>query len=97
MKQMGAGLPGMPGMPGMGKRGRAKAASKSSQVKRGKKGRSGNPAKRAEQEAAASLTKPAGSGLRLGADTQGVPGRDPLATQGEMPELPDELKKLLGG
>ena len=94
MKQMGAGLPGMPGM---GKRGKARAAAKSSQVKRGKKGRSGNPAKRAEQEAASTLAKPAGSGLRTGPDTQGVPGRDPLATQGQMPELPDELKKLLGG
>ncbi|WP_460466459.1 signal recognition particle protein [Calidifontibacter terrae] len=45
----GAGIPGMPGMPGMGngpgKRGKQ-------QVK--KKGKSGNPAKRAEQEAAAS-------------------------------------------
>lgn len=95
MKQMGAGMPGMPGMPGMGKRGKAKAAARP--AKRGKKGRSGNPAKRAEQEAAGSLSRAAGSGLRVGPDTQGVPGRDPLADPGQMPDLPPELKKLLGG
>ena len=66
----------------------------------GKKGRSGNPAKRAQQEAAAaSLTKQAepGSGLRLGGENAGVPGRDPLAAPGQVPDLPPELKKLLGG
>ncbi|MFN8126070.1 MAG: signal recognition particle protein [Candidatus Nanopelagicales bacterium] len=57
MKQMrkgggGApGLPGMPGMPGLG--GGKKAKGRSSGKPKVKKGRSGNPAKRAQQEAAA--------------------------------------------
>ncbi len=96
MRRMGAGIPGLGGGGG-GKKARGKAAG---QQRRGKKGRSGNPAKRAQQEAAAaSLTKQAepGSGLRLGGENAGVPGRDPLAAPGQAPDLPPELKKLLGG
>jgi len=93
MKQMSAGIPGMPGMPG--RRGKGKQAA----GRKAKKGRSGNPAKRAEQEAAEALTKQAqqGSGLMNTPGTDGVPGRDPLAPTGQMPDLPDELKRLLGG
>lgn len=91
MKRMTAGIPGMPGG---GKKGKGKQASAG---RRAKKGRSGNPAKRAEQEAAA-LSAPAaepGSGLLAPSGTKGVPGRDPLAT-GAMPELPPELRRMLG-
>lgn len=93
MKQMGAGIPGMPG--GMGRRAKAKGQ----QGRKAKKGRSGNPAKRAQQEAAQDLARQAqqGAGLTNGPGTQNVPGRDPLAPTGQMPEIPDELKKLLGG
>ena len=96
MRQMGAGMPGMPGMPG-GK----KARGRSAPARKGKKGRSGNPAKRAQQEAAALSQKPAaaaGSGLTMGQDagTTGVPGRDPLATPGLPPEIPEELRRMLG-
>lgn len=96
MRQMSAGMPGMPGMPGVGgKKSRGRSAGKQ---RKGKKGRSGNPAKRAEQEAAALVRKPApGSGLVSGAPAnQGVPGRDPLAGTSAMPELPEELRRMLG-
>ncbi len=53
MKQMragkGPGLPGMPPMPGGGKKAKGRTGGKP----KAKKGRSGNPAKRAQQEAAA--------------------------------------------
>ena len=51
MKKMGAGIPGMPGTSKKGK-----ARSGAGQQRKAKKGRSGNPAKRAQQEAAAALT-----------------------------------------
>lgn len=95
MRRMGAGIPGLGGGGGKKARGKAQAG----QARRGKKGRSGNPAKRAQQEAAAALTKKSepGSGLRVGGENAGVPGRDPLATPGQVPDLPPEFKKLLGG
>ena len=54
-KGMPAGMPGMPGMPAMGggKKGKGRAVKP-----KAKKGRSGNPAKRAEQEAAAASGQP---------------------------------------
>lgn len=96
MRQMSAGIPGMPGA---GK----KAKSRKPPARKSKKGRSGNPAKRAAQEQDAELSRHAtaaapGSGLLAGtgADTRGVPGRDPLATPGGVPELPEELRRMLG-
>ncbi|MCB0914438.1 MAG: signal recognition particle protein [Actinobacteria bacterium] len=92
MRQVGAGIPGMPGG---GKKARGKSGGT---PRRGKKGRSGNPAKRAQQEAAAMARKPPpGSALTSpGAPTDGVPGRDPLATPSAVPELPEELRRMLG-
>lgn len=96
MRQMGSGMPGMPGIPGMGgKKSRGKSGGSQ---RKGKKGRSGNPAKRAQQEAAAMERKSAaGSALTAGASpNKGVPGRDPLAGAGAVPELPEELRRMLG-
>jgi signal recognition particle subunit SRP54 len=98
MRQMSAG---MPGMPGAGKKSKGRQAPS----RKGKKGRSGNPAKRAAQEQDAALSRQAaaaapGSGLMAGSgagsSTKGVPGRDPLAAPGGVPELPEELRRMLG-
>jgi signal recognition particle subunit SRP54 len=78
-------MPGMPGM-GMGKRGKAKQAPKKGKSKRG----SGNPAKRAQQEKAASEKAPAGQG----ANPFGLPaGQD--GAKPEDFELPAEFSKFL--
>jgi signal recognition particle subunit SRP54 len=83
----GGGMPGMPGAPGAGKRGKAKQAPKKGKAKRG----SGNPAKRAQQEAAAQ---------RRGADEPAQPGAA-FGFGGDEPveedfELPAELRDVLG-
>ena len=78
MKSMarGGGMPGMPGMPGSGKRGRGQ------QQPVRKKGKSGNPAKRAQQEAAAAnRASEARTTSNQGAFglPQGDDGQDPMA------------------
>jgi signal recognition particle subunit SRP54 len=85
MRQMraGGGLPGMPGMPGMG--GSKKAKGRAQQQVRGKKSRSGNPAKRAQEEAAAAAA-PAGQ-------PSGLEGMDPAAFDPSMLD-PEALKKM---
>ena len=87
MRQMrgGKGMPAMPGMPGFGTGGGKKSKGRSGKAApKPKKGRSGNPAKRAAQEreeALKPLEQPAGLAQASSADF----------------ELPDDLKKLLGG
>jgi signal recognition particle subunit SRP54 len=80
------GMPGMPGAPGTGKRGKAKQGPRKSKAKRG----SGNPAKRAQQEAAAAQRakgeQQPGAAFGLGEDEQVDPDY----------ELPSELRDLLG-
>jgi signal recognition particle subunit SRP54 len=80
------GMPGMPGAPGMGKRAKAKQAAKRGKAKRG----SGNPAKRAQQEAAAAQRakgeQQPGEAFGFGADEQ----------VDQDFELPGELRDLLG-
>ncbi|MET7282942.1 signal recognition particle protein [Kribbella sp. NPDC005582] len=80
----GKGIPGMPGMPGMPGGGARKA--KQQQAKKGKKRGSGNPAKRA-------------GGAPQPQEPQ--PGQLPAAFGGGQNggdfELPDDLKKMLGG
>ena len=81
----GKGIPGMPGMPGMPGAG-AGGARKAKQAKKGKKRGSGNPAKRANQ----GTSQPAAP----------QPGQLPAAFGGGQDgdfELPDDLKKMLGG
>ncbi|WP_449385404.1 signal recognition particle protein [Cellulomonas soli] len=95
MKQMArtGGMPGMGNLPGMGgKKARGRVAPPARKVK----GKSGNPAKRAEQERAATdralngPSAPAGSAFGLGAP---APEQvDPSALQ-----LPAGFDKLLGG
>jgi signal recognition particle subunit SRP54 len=88
MRQMrsGMGMPGMPGMPGMGGSKKAKGrASANQQVPRGKKSRSGNPAKRAQEQAAAAAA-PA-------ALPAGLEGFDPAAFDPSMLD-PEALKKM---
>ncbi len=84
----GGGMPGMPGMPGMGmgKRAKAKQAPKKGKAKRG----SGNPAKRAQQEKAASKAPAAGQG----ANPFGLPA-DGNGAKPEDFTLPDEFSKFL--
>jgi signal recognition particle subunit SRP54 len=101
MRQMrsGGGMPGMPGMPGVtGGSKKAKGRSSGQQQQRGKKSRSGNPAKRAQEDAAAAAAVPAG----------GFPGFDPasfdpaafdpalLQGKGGPDDLPPAFKDLLG-
>ena len=66
MPQMaqGGGMPGMPGMPGHGLGKKAKGRQEKQQKQAKGKRRSGNPAKRAQEEAAA--VGEAGSSVRLG-------------------------------
>ncbi|HMO12181.1 MAG TPA: signal recognition particle protein [Actinotalea sp.] len=89
MRQMARGggmpIPGMGNLPGSGKRAKGRQ-----QAQRKVKGRSGNPAKRAEQERAASersSTAPAGSAFGLGA---------PQQSQDQPVQIPPGLEKFLG-
>ncbi len=87
MRQMrgGKGMPGMPGMPGFGAGGGKKSKGRSGKAPaKPKKGRSGNPAKRAADEKGAALP-PVGPG-----------GMGEASTSADF-ELPDDLKRLLGG
>jgi len=78
------GMPGMPGMPGFGGGGGKKSKGRSGKTPaKAKKGRSGNPAKRAAQEREEAL-RPVEAAAA-----------DPAAPADF--ELPDDLKKLLGG
>lgn len=91
MKQMRGGGGGPPGMPGIG--GGKKSKGRSNPAPRSKKGRSGNPAKRAQQEAAALQAAndgpAAGSGLFADGTNESAPA--------SLEELPGEFKDLLGG
>jgi len=98
MRQMssGKGMPGMPGMPGMGGSKKAKGRAQAP-VRGGKKSRSGNPAKRAQEDAAAAAAAPAGL-------PAGLEGLDPAAFDPSMldpealknaGELPPAFKDLL--
>jgi signal recognition particle subunit SRP54 len=88
----GGGIPGMPGLPGMGmgKKSRGKVQAKA-QAGKGKKGkaRSGNPAKRAQELAAAAERAQPQPGAAFGA---GANGGGALPTDFELPE---EFKSLL--
>ena len=86
MRQMrsGMGMPGMPGLPGAGGSKKAKGRAGQQQV-RGKKSRSGNPAKRAQEQAAAA-SAPAGL-------PAGLEGLDPAAFDPSMLD-PEALKKM---
>jgi signal recognition particle subunit SRP54 len=84
----GTGIPGMPGMPGMPGAGAGGARKAKQQAKKGKKRGSGNPAKRANQ----GNPQPQAP----------QPGQLPAAFGGGQGnggdfELPDDLKKMLGG
>ena len=84
MRQMrgGKGMPAMPGMPGFGAGGGKKSKGRSGKTPaKPKKGRSGNPATRAAQEREA---------VARAAEA-------PPAAPAEAFELPDDMKKLLGG
>ncbi len=86
MRQMrgGKGMPAMPGMPGFGAGAGKKSKGRSGKAPaKSKKGRSGNPATRAAQER----------------DAQTRASEAPAATPAGAAdfELPDEMKKLLGG
>ncbi|MFY9331530.1 MAG: signal recognition particle protein [Candidatus Nanopelagicales bacterium] len=76
------GMPAMPGTPGFGAGGGKKSKGRQGRTPaKSKKSRSGNPAKRAQQEAQAGLSTTVDGGA---ADMNSL-------------ELPDEVKKLLGG
>ena len=88
MRQMrgGKGMPGMPGMPGMAGMGGGGKKSKGRSGRtpaKSKKGRSGNPARRAQEEA-------------LAAQRAAEAPEAPAEVPGDF-ELPDDVKKLLGG
>jgi len=99
MRQMrsGMGMPGMPGMPGMGGSKKAKGRASANQQVRGKKSRSGNPAKRAQEQAAAAA---APAGLPGGLDGFDPAAFDPNMLDPEalkkMGDLPPAFKDLLG-
>ena len=85
MRQMrgGKGMPGMPGMPGFGGGGGKKSKGRSGKAPaKPKKGRSGNPAKRAAEERDAAVR------------AAEAPAGSPAAADFE---LPDDVRKLLGG
>jgi len=87
MRQMrgGKGMPGMPGMPGFGGGGGKKSKGRSGKAPaKAKKGRSGNPAKRAAEERDAAVRAAEAPA------TQAPPAAADF-------ELPDDVKKLLGG
>jgi len=76
------GVPGMPGMPGFGGGGGKKSKGRSGKAPaKPKQGRSGNPAKRAHEERAAALR----------------PAEEETPPQASDFELPDDVKRLLGG
>ena len=80
------GIPGMPGMPGFGGGGGKKSKGRSGKTPaKSKKARSGNPAKRAAEEREAAVRA---------AEAPAAPGAPPAAADFE---LPDDVKKLLGG
>ena len=80
------GIPGMPGMPGFGGGGGKKSKGRSGKTPaKSKKARSGNPAKRAAEEREAAVRA---------AEAPATPGAPPAAADFE---LPDDVKKLLGG
>ena len=88
MRQMrgGKGMPGMPGMPGMAGMGGGGKKSKGRSGRtpaKSKKGRSGNPARRAQEEA-------------LAAQRAAEAPEAPAEVPGDF-ELPDDVKRLLGG
>ncbi|HEX6888108.1 MAG TPA: signal recognition particle protein [Candidatus Nanopelagicales bacterium] len=98
MRQMRSGM-GMPGMPGVGGSKKAKGRSAVAQQPRGKaakKGRSGNPAKRAQEEAAAAA---APAGLPAGLEGFDPAAFDPSALDpdalGKLGDLPPAFKDLL--
>ncbi|MGN6331104.1 MAG: signal recognition particle protein [Motilibacteraceae bacterium] len=92
----GGGIPGMPGLPGMGmgkkSRGKAQAKAQAGKNKKGK-ARSGNPAKRAQELAAAAerVEAAAAPGAAFGAGADGGLG---AALPPDF-ELPEEFKGLL--
>jgi len=91
MNQMasGGGVPGMPGLPGMsggGKRAKAKQQAKKGRSKRG----SGNPAKRAQEQAAAKR----GAEAPAPGSAFGSPAA-PAQSPADDFELPKELRDLL--
>ena len=80
------GIPGMPGMPGFGGGGGKKSKGRSGKTPaKSKKARSGNPAKRAAEEREAAVRA---------AEAPAAPVAAPAAADFE---LPDDVKKLLGG
>jgi len=101
MRQMrsGMGIPGAPGAPG----GSKKARGRAQQQVRGKRSRSGNPARRAQEEAAAAA-RPALDALPpggmvpggMGPGGMGPGGLDPEALK-NLDELPPAFRDLLGG
>jgi signal recognition particle subunit SRP54 len=88
MTSMAKGMPGMPGMPGApgGRRAKAKQAAKKGRAKRG----SGNPAKRAQQEAAAAHRA---KGEQQSGEAFGFGGDEQVDQDFE---LPGDLRDLLG-
>ncbi|MFI5697831.1 signal recognition particle protein [Kribbella sp. NPDC051586] len=84
----GKGIPGMPGMPGMPGAGAGGARKAKQQAKKGKKRGSGNPAKRANQGSPQPQAQQPGQ-LPAAFGGGGQDGGDF--------ELPDDLKKMLGG
>jgi signal recognition particle subunit SRP54 len=80
------GMPGMPGAPGVGRRAKAKQAAKKGRAKRG----SGNPAKRAQQEAAAAQRA---KGEQQSGEAFGFGGDEQVDQDFE---LPGDLRDLLG-
>jgi signal recognition particle subunit SRP54 len=100
MRQMrsGMGMPGMPGLPGASGSKKAKGRASAQQQVRGKKSRSGNPAKRAQEQAAAAS---APAGLPAGLEGLDPAAFDPSMLDPEalkkMGDLPPAFKDLLGG
>ncbi|MDO5719294.1 MAG: signal recognition particle protein [Actinomycetaceae bacterium] len=85
MKRMG-GMPGLGNMPGSGKRSKARQPKK--KKRKSRSGVSGNPAKRRQQELKQMLPKEQrGSAF-------GMPEEAPRPT---MDDLPDDIKRMLGG
>lgn len=111
MSQMGSGgAPGMPnlaGMPGMGGTGKKTKARQEAQAvaarkkKLSKKARSGNPAKRRQQELEAMLPKEQRGAGALPAAAPGaafgIAQPQQAAPRPTMDDLPEDLKRLLGG
>ncbi len=102
MSQMGqmGGMPGLGAMPGSGGKAKQKANARKAQAQRArvkKKARSGNPAKRRQQELEALLPpeerrREAPSGSAFGVSDPQVEAPRPT-----MDDLPEDIKRLLGG